>query len=399
MRQQARLSAAKVRTISEPGQFSDGNGLTLRVEPSGSKRWYQRVTIHGKRRNIGLGGYPAVTLADARQMAAANLLAIKQGKDPLMEKHLVAEGNERASAPTFSDAARQVIELRRPTWSNRKHADQWSSTLATYAYPLIGSKQVGEINSDDVLSVLTPIWTEKPETARRLRQRVETVFDWAVAQGWRSDNPAGRAVTRALPRHSQVKNHFEALHYSEVPAAMVKVRESSSELMTRLSLEFLVLTAARSSEVRLAKWSEIDLGTDTWTVPAERMKARREHRVPLSRRAREILLEVKQGDDKGSEQGTGLVFPGGRRGGPLSNMTHIQVLRRLEIPAVPHGFRSSFRDWVIEQTDTPWVVGEAALAHNLGNSTEMAYARTDLFDKRRDLMEAWGRFLNRDSPF
>ena len=195
MREQARLSAAKVRTISEPGQFSDGNGSTLRVEPSGSKRWYQRVTIHGKRRNIGLGGYPAVTLADARDMAAANLLAIKQGKDPLMEKHLVAEENRRAAAPTFADAARQVIELRRPTWSNRKHASQRASTLDTYAYPLIGSKQVRQITSGDVLSVLTPIWTEKPETARRLRQRIETVFDWAVAQGWRSDNPAGRAVT------------------------------------------------------------------------------------------------------------------------------------------------------------------------------------------------------------
>ncbi|MDE2939462.1 MAG: site-specific integrase [Chloroflexota bacterium] len=182
-----------------------------------------------------------------------------------------------------------------------------------------------------------------------------------------------------------------------MPAAIVKVRESSSDLMTRLSLEFLVLTAARSSEVRLATWSEVDLITGTWIIPAARMKARREHRVPLSRRAREILLEVQQGNNQGSEQETGLVFPGGIRGGSLSNMTHIQVLRRLEIPAVPHGFRSSFRDWVMEQTDTPWVVGEAALAHNLGNSTEMAYARTDLFDKRRELMEAWDCFLDRDS--
>ena len=389
MRQQSRLSAAKVRTLTEPGQFSDGNGLTLRVEPSGSKHWYQRVTIHGKRRNIGLGGYPAVTLADAREMAVVNLLAIRQGKDPLAEKHLAAEEYKQSPAPTFAQAARQVIELRRPTWSNHKHADQWASTLATYAYPVIGSKRVDEIGSGDVLNVLTPIWTEKPETARRLRQRIETVFDWTVAQGWRSDNPAGRAVTRALPKHSRLKNHFEALHYSEVPSAMEKVRESSSDLITRFSLEFLVLTAARSSEVRLARWSEIDLATGTWAIPAERMKARREHRVPLSRRAQEILVEVQQGDNRDSE----LVFPGGRRGGPLSNMTHIQVLRRLEIPAVPHGFRSSFRDWVIEQTDTPWVVGEAALAHNLGNSTEMAYARTDLFDKRRALMEAWGCFL------
>ena len=393
MRQQSRLSDAKVRTLSEPGQYSDGNGLTLRVEPSRSKHWYQRVTIHGKRRNIGLGGYPAVSLKAAREMAIANLLAIKQGRDPLAEKSQVTQENKEASVPTFADAARQVIELRRPTWSNRKHANQWASTLATYAYPLIGSKQVGAITSGDVLSVLTPIWTEKPETARRLRQRIETVFDWAVAQGWRSDNPAGRAVTRALPRHSQVKNHFEALHYSEVPAAIVKVRESSSDLMTRLSLEFLVLTAARSSEVRLARWSEIDLATSIWTIPAGRMKARREHRVPLSQRAREILQEIQEQ----GLQDSGFVFPGARTGVPLSNMTHIQVLRRLGIPAVPHGFRSSFRDWVIEQTSTPWVVGEAALAHNLGNSTEMAYARTDLFDKRRELMEAWDCFLDRDS--
>ncbi len=393
MRQQTRLSAAKVRTISGPGQFSDGNGLTLRVEPSGSKHWYQRVTIHGKRRNIGLGGYPSVTLADAREMAVANLLAIKQGKDPLAEKRQAGEEHKRASAPTFAEAAKQVIELRRPTWSSQKHAEQWTSTLATYAYPVIGSMQVEEIGSGDVLNVLTPIWTEKPETARRLRQRIETVLDWAVAQGWRSDNPAGRAITRALPKHSGVKNHYEALHYSQVPAAIATVRESNSDLITRLSLEFLVLTAARSSEVRLAKWSEIDLATGTWTIPAERMKARREHRVPLSCRAKEILLEVQQ---QGRED-SGLIFHGGRKAGPLSNMTHILVLRRLEIPAVPHGFRSSFRDWVIEQTDTSWVVGEAALAHNLGNSTEMAYARTDLFDKRRDLMEAWGRFLNSDS--
>ena len=284
---------------------------------------------------------------------------------------------------------RQVIELRRPTWSSPKHVEQWATTLATYAYPVIGSMQVEDIGSGDVLSVLTPIWTEKPETARRLRQRIETILDWAVAQGWRSDNPAGRAINRALPKHSRVKNHYEALHYSEVPTAIAKVRESSSDLITRLSLEFLVLTAARSSEVRLARWSEINLTSGTWTIPAERMKARREHRVPLSRRAREILLEVQQQD----YQDSGLIFHGGRRGGPLSNMTHVLVLRRLEIPAVPHGFRSSFRDWVIEQTDTPWVVGEAALAHNLGNSTETAYARSDLFDRRRELMEAWAAFV------
>jgi integrase len=383
------LSAAKVRAISEPGLYADGNGLNLKVEPSGAKRWVQRVTIKGKRHNLGLGGYPVVSLAEAREMADDNQRAIRQGRNPIAEKRRAEQERRQQSLPTFAQAARQVIEIRRPTWSNEKHAAQWANTLATYVYPVIGFLPVNEINSADVLTVLTPIWTEKRETASRVRQRIETVFDWVVAQGWRSDNPAGKAVLRALPRHSRVKNHFEALNYSKVPEAVARVRECNADLVTRLSFEFLVLTATRSGEVRLASWSEIDEESRTWTIPAERMKARREHRVPLSSRARGILLEVKELEG----QEGGLIFPGGRQGRPLSNMTHLLVLRRLEIPAVPHGFRSSFRDWVIEQTNVPWAVGEAALAHNLGNSTETAYARSDLFDKRRELMEAWAAFV------
>jgi integrase len=383
------LSAAKVRAISEPGLYADGNGLNLKVEPSGAKRWVQRVTIKGKRHNLGLGGYPVVSLAEAREMADDNQRAIRQGRNPIAEKRRAEQERRQQSLPTFAQAARQVIEIRRPTWSNEKHAAQWANTLATYVYPVIGFLPVNEINSADVLTVLTPIWTEKRETASRVRQRIETVFDWVVAQGWRSDNPAGKAVLRALPRHSRVKNHYEALNYSKVPGAVARVRECNADLVTRLSFEFLVLTATRSGEVRLASWSEIDEESRTWTIPAERMKARREHRVPLSSRARGILLEVKELEG----QEGGLIFPGGRQGRPLSNMTHLLVLRRLEIPAVPHGFRSSFRDWVIEQTTVPWAVGEAALAHNLGNSTETAYARSDLFDRRRELMEAWSTFV------
>jgi integrase len=383
------LSAAKVRAISEPGLYADGNGLNLKVEPSGAKRWVQRVTIKGKRHNLGLGGYPVVSLAEAREMADDNQRAIRQGRNPIAEKRRAEQERRQQSLPTFAQAARQVIEIRRPTWSNEKHAAQWANTLATYVYPVIGFLPVNEINSADVLTVLTPIWTEKRETASRVRQRIETVFDWVVAQGWRSDNPAGKAVLRALPRHSRVKNHYEALNYSKVPEAVARVRECNADLVTRLSFEFLVVTATRSGEVRLASWSEIDEESRTWTIPAERMKARREHRVPLSSRARGILLEVKELEG----QEGGLIFPGGRQGRPLSNMTHLLVLRRLEIPAVPHGFRSSFRDWVIEQTNVPWAVGEAALAHNLGNSTETAYARSDLFDRRRELMEAWSTFV------
>ena len=389
-RKQQALSAALARTVKSPGMYADGNGLNLKVEPTGAKRWVHRVTIGGKRHNLGLGGYPTVSLAEARELASDNQRTIRQGRDPLAEKRQSAEERRRPALPTFAQAAEQVIEMRRPTWSNSKHAAQWKSTLSTYAYPVIGSKYLDEIKSSDVLTVLTPIWTSKPETASRVRQRLETVFDWAIAQGWRLDNPAGKAIARVLPSVPRGKNHHTALKdYADVPAALEQVKRSTAELETRLSLEFLVLTAARSSEVRLARWSEIDWESKTWTIPEDRMKARREHRVPLADRALEILVEARELDGHGS----GLVFPAGQNGKPLSNATHLALLRRLGIPAVPHGFRSSFKDWCMERTDIPWTVGEAALAHTLGNSTEAAYARSDLFDRRRGLMESWAAFL------
>ncbi len=386
------LSAAMVRTVSKPGMYSDGNGLNLRVELSGTKQWVQRVTVAGKRTMLGLGGYPAISLADARELAAANQRAVKQGRDPLAEKRQAAEERRRPAVPSFSEAAERVIEMHRPTWSNAKHAAQWTSTLATYAHPVIGRKPVDEVDSGDVLAILTPIWTSKSETASRVRQRMETVFDWVVAQGWRPDNPAGRAITRALPRVSRVKRHHAALPVLDVPAALKTVRESGADMATRLAFEFLVLTAARSSEARLATWGEMDLQSATWKVPAERMKARREHTVPLSGRSLEILGKARELNG----HGTGLVFPAGRPGKALSDMTLTVLLRRLGIPAVPHGFRSSFKDWCIEVRggDDRWFTSEAALAHNLGGSTEMAYARTDLLELRRPLMDEWAGFLS-----
>ena len=280
----------------------------------------------------------------------------------------------------------------RPTWSNAKHAAQWTSTLATYAHPVIGRKPVDEITTGDVLTILTPIWTTKAETASWVRQRLETVFDWVVAQVWRPDNPAGRAVTRALPRVSRVKRHHPALPVLDVPAALKMVRESGANMATRLAFEFLVLTAARSKEAILAAWCEMDLQSATWKVPAERMKARREHEVPLSGRSLEILGQARELDNHDS----GLVFPAVRPGEALSDMTLTVLLRRLEIPAVPHGFRSSFKDWCMEawNGDDRWFLSEAALAHNLGNSTQMAYARTDLLELRRPLMDEWAEFLS-----
>ena len=395
MRQLQRLTAAKVRTLSEPGQYSDGNGLTLRVETAGSRHWVQRVTLHGKRRNIGLGSFPSVSLANAREMAAANLLAIKQGKDPLEDKHQAAEELKRSKMATFSEATRQVIDLNRPSWSNAKHAAQWESTLATYAFPVLGQKPVNEITPSDILSVLTPIWTTKAETASRVRQRMETVLDWTVAQGWRSDNPAGRAITRVLPKQTRRVTHHPALPYSEVPEALTRIRESSADQATRLAFEFLVLTAARSREARLARWTEVDWEQKVWKVPAERMKVRREHKAPLSLQAMEVLAEARQLSSETSE----LIFPSFNKAKPLSDMTFTTLLRRLEIPAVPHGFRSSFRDWCSEEMgETYEIAAEMALAHNVGNATRRAYARTELLGPRRVLMEAWASYVVGNEP-
>ena len=389
MARTTRLTAAAVSNLSSPGQYSDGNGLTLKVELTGSKHWFQRVTINGRRRNIGLGGYPAVSLADARELASINQRIIKLGRDPLEEKRRAAEERRRPPCPTFAKATEEVISLRSPDWSNSKHKAQWQNSLSTYAFPYIGSKQVDEITSGDVLRILTPIWTSKRETASRVRQRIETVLDWTVAQGWRSDNPAVKSIAKALPRRPKTRKHHLALPYHDVAASLVAIRSSSARPATKLAIEFLVLTAARSGEVRHARWPEIDRRTRTWTIPAERMKARREHRVPLSNQALKVLTEAERLDSRDGE----LVFPAGRRGTPLSDMTFTSLLRRLDIPSVAHGYRSSFKDWVIEQTDTPWAVGEAALAHNLGNSTEQAYARSDLFEKRRSLMDEWASYL------
>ena len=278
-----------------------------------------------------------------------------------------------------------MIGLRRPTWSNPKHAAQWQSTLQTYAFPLIGYKAVDAITTADVLEALTPIWTSKAETASRVRQRMETVMDWAVAQGYRLDNPAGRSLLKVLPKTQRLKEHHRALPYAQVPGAVRRVRESTAGRPTKLAFEFLVLTANRSGEVRAAGWTEVDWESATWEIPAVRMKARRPHRVPLSARAIEILGQAWELND-----GQGLIFPAARSGKPASEMVFTALLRRLEIPAVPHGFRSSFRDWVAECTATPWAVGEAALAHNVGNSTEAAYMRSDLFDQRRALMDPMG---------
>ncbi len=320
----------------------------------------------------------------ARDRAFTNRRAVADGRDLLTERR-------KARTPTFEAAVDKVIALHREAWKDGgKTASLWRSTLRAYAYPQIGRTGVDQITTADVMAVLVPIWTCKHETARKVRRRIGTVMNWAVAQGYRQDNPAGEAITAALPKRSKHVRHMPALPHGEVAAAIAAVHGSRAWLGTKLAFEFLVLTAARSSEVRLATWNEINLTSAVWTVPAERMKAEREHRVPLSRRTVEILHDATSLGD-----GTNLVFPSAR-GAPLSDMTLSKLLKEQRVAAVPHGFRSSFRDWASERTNHPREVIEAALAHVVRNQTKASYARSDLLEKRRPLMDQWAAYVERD---
>ena len=380
------LTARFVATVTQPGRYGDGrggHGLRLVVTPTGARCWIQRLVIRGKRCQLGLGGYPLVTLAEARNKAFENHKLARAGGDLLALKR-------RANVPTFAEAAARVHEIHAPGWRNPKHAAQWIATLRDYAFPQIGDRPVSDVTTQDVMAVLLPIWHSRAETARRVRQRIGTVMKWAIAEGHRLDNPAGEILTAALPRNNGNggPRHHRALPYGEVAGALAAVRASGAGMSTRLAFEFLTLTAARSGEVRLATWGEIDLESATWTVPASKMKGGIEHRIPLPDRALAVLDEARVLRDV-----TGLVFPGTRHR-PLSDMTLSKLLRDLGIPAVPHGMRSSFRDWAGECTSFPREVCEMALAHVNPNKVEAAYARSSLFEKRRELMNAWARFLN-----
>ncbi|MYE94387.1 MAG: tyrosine-type recombinase/integrase [Gemmatimonadetes bacterium] len=373
-----KLTAAFVRSVRDPGLYWDEHGLVLRVKPSGYKQWIQRLFIHGKRRELGLGPLRLVTLAEARDAALANRKVARAGGDPRTKR--------RSSVPTFEQAATKVFAMHRANWTER-HAGQWIATLRTYAYPGIGGKRVDRIRSADVMGVLMPIWNDKYQTAKRVRQRISTVMRWAIAQGYRVDNPAGDDIVAALPRPPRIQKHYKALPYDQVAGAGAAVRRSDARLSAKLGIEFLVLTAGRSGEVRGARWEEIDTQGGEWTIPAERMKSRREHRVPLSARAVEVLDEAKA-HARRSEW----VFPSAR-GLTLTSMDFSGLLKSLGIGAVPHGFRSSFRDWAAERTDAPHAVMEAALAHAIRDKAEAAYARSDPFERRRVLMEQWAEYL------
>ena len=378
------LPATRAKALKDPGRYADGGGLHLYISKAGRKSWVQRITIDRRRRDIGLGAFPSVGLAQAREKASDNRTAVAEGRDPLAEKHSPA-------MPTFTEAARAVHAANKPRWRNDKHSASWLQTLERHAMPVIGNTPLDRIDRGAVLRVLTPIWTTRPETARRVRQRMRTVFLWGMAHGFMGTNPAGEAIDGALPAMPKVRAHLRALPYQEVGAALEAVPLSQASVAAKLCFGFLVLTAARSGEARGATWDEIDLQGQEWRIPSWRMKAGMEHRVPLSRQALDLLHVASASGDA-----TGLVFPSPLKpGSPLSDMTLTKVLRSVGLAerATVHGFRSSFKNWTLEQTDTPWAVSEAALAHFLGNATEQAYARSDLFERRRALMQLWADYL------
>lgn len=373
-------TAAWVRSVTKPGKYGDQHGLILRVQPSGSKQWIWRGTVAGKRRDLGLGGYPYVTLAEARAKAFEYRKMARAGNDPTK---LHPDG-----IPTFSAAAEAVIALHAGKWKpGGKSEGQWRSSLATYVTPLLGAKRVDQITTGDVMACLAPIWTTKAETAKRVRQRISAIMKWAIAEGHRTNNPAGDAVTAALPKQNGGKKHHRAMPHRQVGDALVKVRKSGHPPMVRLAYEFLVLTAARSSEVRGAVWSEIDLDTATWVIPAQRMKAAREHRVPLSGAAIQVLAEARRDSD-----GSNWVFPA-QSGGEIPSWVLTKLPTRLNLGGTLHGMRSSFRDWCGEE-GVAREVAEACLAHRIGTAAEQAYARSDLLARRRQLMEAWAQYIN-----
>ena len=372
-------TAAWVRSVTKPGKYGDQHGLILRVQPSGSKAWIWRGTVDGKRRDLGLGRYPYVSLAEARAKAFEYRKTALEGGDPTALRS--------GGVPTFATAAEAVIVLHAGKWkAGGKSEGQWRSSLATYVLPAIGSKRVDEVTSGEVMDCLSPIWNSRPETAKRVRQRIAAVMKWAIAQGYRADNPAGEAVTAALPKQAGAKKHLRALPHRDVAEAVIKIRQSNAYATVRLGAELTILTAARSGEVRGARWEEIDLDAAAWTIPPERMKAGREHRVPLSGRAVEVLADARRYSD-----GSGLVVPS-KSGGEIASWVFAKLFTRLGIEGTLHGMRSSFRDWCGE-TGAAREVAEACLAHRVGSAAEQAYARSDLLERRRDLMEAWARYV------
>lgn len=380
-----KLSVLAIKATKEPGRYHDGDGLMLDVKKSGSASWLLRVQVNGKRRDFGLGSLSQLSLSQAREKADEMRRQCRSGIDPVALRR--EEKSVRPAIPTFEEAATMAHEEHKGGWRNAKHKAQWISSLKAYAFPHFGQLTVDQVDGPAIREALIPIWLSKPETARRVRQRVGAVLDWAYSKGLRQTEAPMRSIGKGLPRQPKKDGHFAALPYVEVPALMARLAETNS--VGRVALRFLILTAARSGEVRGARWGEFDLEAGIWTVPASRMKAGKVHMVPLSKAAI-AALEIadvwgRSGDDE-------IVFPG-LRFNPMSDMTLAKVLRTAtNASATVHGFRSAFRDWAAECTEVAGEVVEAALAHTISNRVEAAYRRTNYLEKRRFLMETWATY-------
>jgi integrase len=376
-----KLTAAKLRSLSEPGRYSDGDGLFLDFRSPGRGSWVLRVQAAGKRQDISLGALKNLSLADARQTAFEMRRKLAQGIDPLAERR-----KARVAIPNFKQAAISVHGEYKAGWKNGKHQNQWLSTLENYVFPAFGDRPVSEIDTPAIRDVLASIWLSKPETARRVRQRIGTVLDWAYVKGFRASEAPMRSLSKGLPRQPKKDGHFAALSYADVPTFMrqLRLRESAG----RLALEALILTAARSGEIRFARWPELDLTAGLWSIPAERMKMGRPHIVPLAPEVVDVFQRAK----KLKAPATDLVFPGQKLKKPMSDMTLLKIVRDMNLEVTVHGFRSAFRDWVADQTSYPGEVAESALAHAILNKVEAAYRRTDFMEKRRALMNDWAEF-------
>ena len=392
------LSALAVQRLTAPGMHAVGGvaGLYLCVSSSGSRSWIARVNVDGKRREMGLGSFPDVSLSIAREKARAARSDTTMGIDPVAQRKEARSARQalKATQKTFADCAKAYIEAHSDSWRNAKHRAQWPSTFETYVYPTMGTVLVGEVTQAHVMAVLLPIWKTKTQTATRLRGRIEQVLAWATAAGFRQGENCARwtgLLDQLLPAPGKVSKpkHHPAVRVDDMPAFIKALRQHDG--LSPKALEFAVLTAARSGEVRGANWAEIDLEAAVWTVPPERMKAGKEHRVPLSAAAIKLLEAMPR------IEGTELVFPA-PRGGQLSDMALTALTRRMNFRddagrvCVPHGFRSSFRDWVFERTDYPRDLAEAALAHALENKVEAAYRRGDALERRRAMMQAWANY-------
>ena len=372
-----RLNTTKVLTL-KTGKYHDGDGLYLVVDQKGNRSWILRGTLNGRRRAWGLGGARNIGLADVREKAAEYRKQIRAGINPAEVRKI----NETA-LQTFAETAEQAHKAKRDGWKNPKHAQQWINSLRTYAFPKIGNLPIDKIDTPEMLKVLQPIWLTKEETARRVRQRLGAVIDFAVVHKFRTLRVHMDLLDDALPKQRKRENHHAAMAYADLPNFISTIQDTLSASSTILkALEFTILTAARSGEVRLANWSEIDLEAAIWTIPADRMKMGREHRVPLSEAAMLVL----------GERTDGLIFKGQKADKPLSDMSLLMPLKRAGLAITVHGFRSTFRDWCSEETGFSHEVQEMALAHTIRNRVEAAYRRGDLFEKRRPLMSAWAAY-------